>query len=129
MKTISNKNNDQDDETNNQKILILITSEHIGSGDDVLGEKLMINYIKSLKEMESSLWQIIFVNGGVHLVTDLSPVITELQDYQKDKITILSCGTCLKHFGLESKVAVGETTNMLDIVSGIHFAEKVITIG
>lgn len=127
IKTI-NKESVKEDTVAEQKILILITSDRIGRGDDELGKKLMINYIGSLKEMGTDLWQIIFVNGGVNLVTETSQVITELQAYQNDKVSILSCGTCLEHFGLTSKKAIGETTNMLDIVTGLQLADKVITI-
>lgn len=119
----------QQDSAAEQKILILITADRMGKGDDTLGKKLMINYIRSLKEMGADLWQIVFLNSGVHLVTETSEVLTDLKTYQEDKVTILSCGTCLEHFGLTSKKAVGETTNMLDIVSGLQLADKVITIG
>ncbi len=127
IKTISEESAEEGTATE-QKILILITSDRIGQGDDTLGKKLMTNYIRSLKEMGSDLWQIVFVNGGVHLVTEVSEVISDLKAYQDDKVTILSCGTCLEHFGLTEKKAVGETTNMLDIVTGLQYADKVITV-
>ena len=37
------------------------------------------------------------------------------------------CGTCLNHFGLLDKKQCGETTNMLDIVTSLQVADKVIT--
>lgn len=111
-----------------QKILVLITNNCLGSGDDVLGEKLMISYLKTIKEMGTSLWQIIFVNGGVKLTTASSPVIGELQEYEKAGVVILACGTCLEHFGLTALKKVGGTTNMLDIVTASHLADKVVTI-
>ena len=107
----------------------MITSDQIGKGSDTLGRKLMINYIKSLNELGSDLWQIIFINGGVHLVSETSTVISDLQDYQNCRVTVVSCGTCLEYFDLTSKKLVGDTTNMLDIMSGLHLADKVITIG
>ncbi len=120
--------NENNDPAENQKILVMITSDKLGRGDDTLGEKLMANYLKSLNEMLPNLWQIIFVNGGVNLVTMSSPVINELQEYQQKGVAILSCGTCLEYFGLTSEKAVGEATNMLDIVSATQLADKVITI-
>ncbi len=113
---------------NDTKILILITSDRIGRGDDTFGEKLMVNYIKSLKEMQPDLWQIVFVNGGVKLVTGASPVLQDLQALEEGEVSVLSCGTCLEFFGLTSEKSVGETTNMLDIVSGLQLADKVVTI-
>lgn len=109
------------------KILVMIMVDRLGRGDDTLGEKLMINYIKTLNEM-SGLWQIIFVNGGVKLVTEGSPVLEELQKYETDGITILACGTCLEHFKLTAEKRVGSSTNMLDIVTAMQLADKVITM-
>lgn len=112
-----------------RKILILITTDRLGSGDELLGQKLMINYLKTLKEMGPDLWQLIFVNGGVRMTTTSSPVLAELQGYERSGVTVLACGTCLEHFGLTADKAVGATTNMLDIVTATQLADKVITIG
>lgn len=115
-------------ENEGQKILVLITSDSLGSGDDTLGEKLMISYLKTIKEIGTSLWQIIFVNGGVKLTTASSPVLKELQEYEQSGVIILACGTCLEHFGLTALKKVGGTTNMLDIVTASQLADKVMTI-
>lgn len=112
-----------------QKILILVATDRLGSGDDLLGQKLMINYLKTLKEMGSDLWQLTFLNGGVRLTTTSSPVVAELQEYERSGVTVLACGTCLEHFGLTADKAVGAATNMLDIVTATQLADKVITIG
>ena len=42
--------------------------------------------------------------------------------------SILVCGTCLEHFGLLDKKQVGDTTNMLDIITGMQLADKVIRV-
>ena len=112
-----------------QKILVLIASDTLGTGDDALGEKLMIAYIKTIKEIGPDLWQLIFINGGVKLTTESSPVLPELQEYEKSGVIIFACGTCLEHFNLTSLKKVGGTTNMLDIVTATQLADKVITIG
>ena len=112
-----------------RKILALIASDTLGSGDKVLGAKLMVAYLKTLKEMGPDLWQLIFLNGGVKLTTGSSPVLQELQEYEKSGVVILACGTCLEHFGLTAEKEVGGTTNMLDIVMATQLADKVISIG
>lgn len=111
-----------------RKIVVLIMTDRMGHGDDELGQKLMINYIKTLKEMGPELWQIIFVNSGVKLTVKSSPVVEELLNYQSAGVTILACGTCLEHYDLLALKEVGDTTNMLDIVSATQLADKVITL-
>ena len=112
-----------------QKILVMIASDRLGSGDDTLGSKLMISYIKTIKEMGDSLWHLIFVNSGVNLTIQSSPVLAEIQEYEKAGVIVLVCGTCLDFFGLTSEKKVGGTTNMLDIITATELADKVITIG
>lgn len=121
------KSTDSSDEE--QKVVVLIMTDKMGNGDDELGSKLMVNYIKTLKEMGPSLWQLIFVNSGVKLAIDSSPVLDELKEYSENGTIVLACGTCLEHFKLMEKKAVGSATNMLDIVMATQAADKVITMG
>ncbi len=111
-----------------QKVLILVSNDRFGTGDDNLGSKLMINYLKTIKEIGPDLWQLIFLNGGVKLTTTSSPVLEQLQEYENSGVIVLACGTCLEHFGLTDLKKVGGTTNMLDIVMATQIADKVITI-
>ena len=111
-----------------RKIMVMIATDRMGYGDDVLGAKLIISFIKTLAEMGDELWRLVFVNNGVKLAIDGSPVLDVLQDYAAGGLQILVCGTCLTHFDLLDRKQVGETTNMLDIVTAMQLADKVINI-
>ena len=110
------------------KIMILCATDRLGFGDDALGLKLMVNYIRTLKEMGRDLWRLVLVNNGVKMTVEGSAVLDDLKRYEKDGLTILVCGTCLDHFGLLDQKQVGQTTNMLDIVTAMQLADKVITL-
>ncbi len=111
-----------------QKIMVLLATDRLGFGDDELGRKLVISFIKTLKEMGDELWRLVLVNNGVKLTIADSPVLEDLAAYEKEGLTILVCGTCLTHFGLLEAKRVGLTTNMLDIVTAMQLADKVINI-
>ncbi|MBF0469653.1 MAG: sulfurtransferase-like selenium metabolism protein YedF [Desulfamplus sp.] len=111
-----------------QKIMVFAATDRIGFGDDELGKKLMASFIKTIKEMGDDLWMIIFVNNGVKLTIEGSLVLEDLLQYEAEGIKIMVCGTCLTHFDLLEAKRVGETTNMLDIVSAMQLADKVIKI-
>ena len=111
-----------------QKIMLMIATDRMGYGDDELGKKLIINFIKTINEMGDDLWRLVFVNNGVKLTIGGSEVLPVLKDYEKQGLYILVCGTCLDHFHLLDQKQVGETTNMLDIVTAMQLADKVITI-
>jgi len=115
-------------EADSKKIMVVCASDRMGFGDDELGLKLMINFLRTLKEMGNDLWRLVFVNNGVKLTVEGSEVLVELKDYEKRGLKILVCGTCLTHFNLLEKKKVGETTNMLDIVTAMQLADKVISI-
>jgi selenium metabolism protein YedF len=106
----------------------MAATDRMGFGDDELGKKLMINFIKTLKEMGKELWRLVFVNNGVKLAIEGSAALEALKELEESGITILVCGTCLDHFKLLEKKKVGETTNMLDIVTAMQVADKVINI-
>lgn len=111
------------------KILVLCATDRIGFGDDTLGKALMVNFIKTLKEMGPDLWRLVLVNNGVKLAVTGSPVLAELLAYEAAGLKLLVCGTCLTHFHLLENKQVGETTNMLDIVTAMQMADKVISMG
>jgi selenium metabolism protein YedF len=110
------------------KIMVMVAADRMGSGDDELGGKLMINFIKTLKEMGEELWRLVFVNSGVKLTIDGAATLDDLKELADGGLTILVCGTCLDHFNLLEQKQVGQTTNMLDIVTAMQLADKVINI-
>lgn len=112
-----------------RKIVVVIGSDTIGAGDAELGGKLMVSFIKTLKEMGDDLWRLIFINSGVKLVAAGSPVLADLRAYEENGLTVLACGTCLSHYDLTETKQCGQTTNMLDIVTAMQLADKVITFG
>ena len=115
-------------ESDGKKILVMCANDRIGFGDDDLGLKLMINFLRTLGELDDELWRLVFVNNGVKLTIDGSEVLEDLKNYEKEGLKVLVCGTCLDHFGLLERKQVGETTNMLDIVTAMQLADKVINI-
>jgi selenium metabolism protein YedF len=110
------------------KILVFLTSDVMGRGDEVLGAKLMGNFLNTLPELGDSLWRIIMVNGAVKLATASSPAIEILKSLEAAGVSILVCGTCLEFFQLMDQKAVGQVTNMLDVVTSQQVADKVITL-
>ena len=111
-----------------KKIMVMCATDRLGFGDDGLGLKLMVNFLRTLKEMGGELWRLVFVNNGVKLTIDGSEALEDLRELERTGLTILVCGTCLTHFDLLDKKQVGVTTNMLDIVTAMQLADKVINL-
>ncbi|MDD4952208.1 MAG: sulfurtransferase-like selenium metabolism protein YedF [Desulfovibrionaceae bacterium] len=111
-----------------QRTLVFISSDTMGRGDDDLGAKLMFNFLATLPELGPHLWRVILVNGAVRLAVAASPCLEKIKSLADSGVSILVCGTCLEHFGLIEQKMVGETTNMLDVVTSLHLADKVIKV-
>lgn len=109
-----------------KRTLVFLSTEVLGHGSDELGAKLMANFLATLPEMGGNLWRIVMVNGGVKLASTPGRALDALKKLEAAGVSMLVCGTCLEHYGLLDQKQVGETTNMLDIVTSLDLADKVI---
>ncbi|BBK62585.1 hypothetical protein A9CBEGH2_15250 [Amedibacterium intestinale] len=108
------------------KKIVVISSEVMGQGDDVLGNVLMKGFIYALTQMDVLPSCVIFYNGGLKLACKGSAVLEDLKTLESLGVEILSCGTCLSHYGLVDEVAIGQVTNMYEIVERQMLASGVI---
>uniref|UniRef100_A0A7C3ZCZ4 Sulfurtransferase-like selenium metabolism protein YedF n=1 Tax=Desulfobacca acetoxidans TaxID=60893 RepID=A0A7C3ZCZ4_9BACT len=115
------------EETASRKILLLVGTDRLGTGDDDLGRRLIVNFLGTVKEMGRDLWCLVLLNAGVKLAVTGSPVLAGLKELEQQGVMVLVCGTCLNHFQLLERKEVGETTNMLDIVTHMQLADLVIS--
>jgi len=109
-------------------VVLLIPSDGMGRGDEELGGILIRSFLHTLNEVEPLPDTIIFLNAGVKLTVAGSPVLEDLETLTQRGVEILACGTCLGHFGLKDKIAVGEVSNMYSIAEALLGAGKVIAV-
>jgi selenium metabolism protein YedF len=106
----------------------LISSKHLGQGSDELGAILIKAFFVTLAQSELVPRAILFINSGVWLTADGSPVLDQLRALAEQGVEIISCGTCLDYFQLKERLAVGEITNMYSILAKMNGAGKAITL-
>ena len=111
-----------------QNTVFLITSSLLGRGEEELGQILMRAFIFSLTESTELPAKILFLNSGVYLTAQGSPLLEELGVLRDKGVEIFSCGTCLDYYGLKEKLGVGKVTNMYDIVENIMGAGRCVTL-
>lgn len=109
-----------------KKRVVVISSQAMGSGDDTLGASLMKAFIFSLTQQDALPDTVLFYNGGAHLTCEGSPCLEDLEALEKADVEILTCGTCLKHYGLDDKLAIGGVTNMYVIAEKQLKADVVV---
>ncbi len=108
--------------------VLIISDQFMGRGDDELGHLLIRGFFHTLNEVEPIPNTIIFFNSGAKLTTQGSPILDDLQALSRSGVEILTCGTCLAHFELKEKLAVGEVSNMYTIAETMLKAGKVIKL-
>lgn len=111
-----------------ENITIFISSNVMGNGSDELGGKLMNAFLGTIKEVKPLPRTILFVNGGVKLTTEDTPLIQELQNLEDRGVDIYSCGACLEHFDIMDNLKVGQVGNMLVTTEALFHADKVIKL-
>ena len=109
-----------------KKRVVVISSQVMGSGDDTLGASLMKAFIFSLTQQDALPDTVLFYNGGAHLTCEGSPCLEDLEALEKADVEILTCGTCLKHYGFDDKLAIGGVTNMYVIAEKQLKADVVV---
>lgn len=106
--------------------VVAIASATMGVGDDRLGATLLRGFIYALTEQDDWPETMLFYNGGAHLTVEGSESLDDLRRLETGGVQILTCGTCLNHYGLSEKLAVGGVTNMYSIVELLTSADVVI---
>ena len=106
--------------------VVCVKTGKLGEGDDELGDILMKGFFNTLPNVEQLPSSVIFVNGGIFLTLEGSSIIEPLQILKDKGVEILVCGTCLEYFKKMDDIAVGQVSNMLDILERITASGKIL---
>ncbi len=109
-----------------RRVVVAISSECMGTGDDVLGRKLMGSFVYSLTQLDELPATVLLYNGGAHLSCEGSAALEDLRGLAASGVEVLTCGTCLDHYGIADTLAVGEVTNMYVIAQRLTGASLVV---
>lgn len=106
--------------------VVVISSDTMGNGDETLGKILMKGFIFALTQQDELPSTILFYNGGAKLTCEEAPTLEDLKSLEAQGVEILTCGTCLNHYGLTEKLQVGGVTNMYVIVEKMTQAGLIV---
>ena len=105
---------------------------HLEQRDGARGRRawpvLLRTYLHTLGEVTPRPDAIIFFNSGVMLAAKGSQALDDLRALANQGVHILLCGTCVGHFGLKERLAIGEISNMYAISEMMLHAGKVVNI-
>ncbi|MDE6456172.1 MAG: sulfurtransferase-like selenium metabolism protein YedF [Dysosmobacter sp.] len=107
-------------------LVVAVDSAAMGRGSDELGKTLMKGFLFAVSQLPQLPETMLFYNGGAHLTCRGSDSLEDLRSLEAQGVEVLTCGTCLNHYGLAEELAVGSVTNMYSIVEKLAGAGKVI---
>lgn len=113
-------------EETGRNVVVAVTKNVMGGGDDTLGRTLLKSFLYALAQQETLPRTILFYNGGASVACEGSDSLEDLAAMEKAGVEILTCGTCLNFYGLSDKLKVGQVTNMYSIVEKLSAADLVI---
>jgi selenium metabolism protein YedF len=114
--------------TTGKDLFIIIASDTMGK-DEALGKILMKAYLDTMKTYKELPHTMFFLNAGIKLTTIDADAVSVLKEIETMGVEIFSCGTCLKHFNLESDLKVGYRGTTNHILEGIKDFRKTVWIG
>ena len=106
--------------------VVVISSDKMGEGDEALGTLLMKGFIFALTQQDELPATILFYNGGATLTCENAPALEDIKSLEAQGVEILTCGTCLNHYGLADKLQVGGVTNMYVIAEKMLQASLIV---
>ena len=107
--------------------VIAVDTAIMGRGNDELGKVLMKGFIFAVTQLEKLPKTMLFYNGGAFITCEGSQSLEDLKALEEQGVKILTCGTCLNHYGLTDRLAVGEVTNMYEIAEKMTQASLIVS--
>lgn len=111
-----------------KELLLVVGTDTMGKEEE-LGKILMKAYFETMNTYKQLPHTIFFLNAGVKLTTTNAEIYPILKEIESMNVEIYSCGTCLKHYGLENKLKVGHRGTTNHIVEGMKDFNKAVWIG
>ena len=106
--------------------IVVVSSATMGTGNDELGKTLMKGFIYAVSQLEELPKTILFYNGGAKLTCNGSDSLEDIRSLEAAGVNVMTCGTCLNHYGLTEELAVGTVTNMYVIAETMTGADLIV---
>ncbi len=110
-----------------KRLLLIIGTDALGKEED-LGKILMKGFLETMKVYKQLPHTLFFLNAGVKLTTVNAETVGILKEIEGMGTEIYSCGTCLKHYNLESDIKVGKRGVTNQVVEGLQDFDKVVWV-
>lgn len=106
----------------------VLSTNYEGEKDGGLGKIFIKNFLSTLAEVENPPRKLLLFNTGAKLAVEGEETVPALESLEQAGVEILVCGNCLDFFGLKEKLAVGQVSNMYEIIQAMMEAANTVNI-
>lgn len=117
----------QEEPEQKKGLFMIIGTDTLGKEEDI-GRVLMKGFLETIRVTKELPDVMFFLNAGVKLTTINEETVEVLKQLNEMGVEIYSCGTCLKHYGLEDQLKVGYRGTTNHIVEALMDFQKVVWI-
>ncbi len=96
--------------------ILLLSSEGIGYGEEMLGYQILVTMLESLEKRPDRPAAIVCWNTAVKLVAEGSPLVPHFKRLEENGVDILLGKLCVRECELSGKIAVGKEVTMDEIL-------------
>ena len=104
-----------------KKTVVVLGADHIGAVADADARERAVGRVEGVV-----IQTILLYNSGAYLSCEGSDSIEDLKSMEAQGVEVMTCGTCLNHYGLTEKLAVGSVTNMYVIAQTMMEADHIV---
>ena len=109
-------------------IVLLLSSNLFGQGDNNAGNLLMKEFSHTLSQMAEIINTVILINSAVFLATEGSEMAPFFKIMEEQGVEILYSDSCLSFYGLRGRLRVGSNASMYTISNRFLQAGWVISL-
>lgn len=106
--------------------VIAFSSDRMGDGDEDLGRKLMLNFVKAVRDLDLLPGSMVFYNSGVLLGIEGSETSYHLELISRMGVKLFFCATCIEHYRPGKITGAAILSNMFEIAQALASATNVI---
>jgi len=96
--------------------VILLASEGIGGGDDILGYEILLAMAEVLSKRDDGPKAIVCWSTAVKLLAEGSPLVPHFKRLEEKGVDILAGQMCVRELELMGKIAVGRMATIDEIL-------------
>lgn len=107
-------------------MVVVLSADTMGTGEEKLGKALMKAFVFSVTKQDILPETILCYNTGAYLTCEGADTLEDMKTLEAEGVQILTCGTCLDFYGIKDTLAVGNVTNMYEIVEIMENAKTIV---